>query len=397
VLGRLAYRMVSTSRPRTLWKFLWNFGLGSIRSMRRFRRRMADGRQFPPFLFLSVTSRCNLRCQGCWVATDGPPTDLDAAAVGRIIAQAAEQGTRFFGILGGEPLLYDGLFDLFERYSNCYFQVFTNGTLITADTARRLQRAGNVTPLVSIEGNVTVSDQRRGGRDVHARTLAGLRHCLDARLITGVATSVCKSNLSDLASESHVDRLIDLGVHYVWFYAYRPSGANPCPELALSPDELVALRRFIVEMRCRKPILIVDTYYDAEGRAVCPAAEGMSYHVNPWGDIEPCPPIQFAVESVGAGDDLVGRIDRSECLQAFRAFASRRTRGCVLLEAPQELRGFLLGQGARDTTGRGTGFDELERMTPHASQHLPGREIPEKHWLYRFAKRHWFFGFGGYA
>ncbi|HOI54613.1 MAG TPA: radical SAM/SPASM domain-containing protein [Phycisphaerae bacterium] len=397
MLGRLAYRMVSTSSPRTLWKFLWNFGLGGMRSMRRFRRRIAGGRQFPPFLFLSVTSRCNLRCQGCWVATDGPPADLDVAAVGRIIHRAAEQGTRFFGILGGEPLLYDGLFDLFQRHPNCYFQLFTNGTLITADAARRLRRAGNVTPLVSIEGDAAVSDQRRGGRDVHARTLAGLRHCLDARLITGVATSVCKSNLADLASESHLDRLIDLGVHYVWFYAYRPSGPNPCPELALSPDELVTLRRFIVEMRCRKPIIIVDTYYDAEGRALCPAAEGMSYHVNPWGDIEPCPPIQFAVESVGNGDDVVGRIDRSAFLKAFRDFASRRTRGCVLLEAPQELREFLLRQGARDTTGRGTGFDELVRMAPRASQHLPGREIPEKHWLYRFAKRHWFFGFGGYA
>ena len=31
------------------------------------------------------------------------------------------------------------------------------------------------------------------------------------------------------------------------------------------------------------------------------------------------------------------------------------------------------------------------------SQHNPGNEIPEKHWLYRFAKKHWFFGFGAYT
>jgi MoaA/NifB/PqqE/SkfB family radical SAM enzyme len=275
--------------------------------------------------------------------------------------------------------------------------LFTNGTLITAEVARRLRQAGNVTPLLSLEGDPDVSDERRGGQDVYARTMAGLRHCLDQRLMTGVATSVCKSNFATLVTESHLDRMIDLGVQYLWYYAYRPSGPQPCPELALSPDELVALRRFIVEMRCRKPIIIVDTYYDAEGRALCPAAEGMSYHVNPWGDIEPCPPIQFAVETVGDGSDVVGRIDRSEFLREFRGFASGRTRGCVLLEAPQELREFLVRCGARDSTGRSSGLDELERMTPQASQHLPGREIPEKHWLYRFAKRHWFFGFGGYA
>jgi hypothetical protein len=40
---------------------------------------------------------------------------------------------------------------------------------------------------------------------------------------------------------------------------------------------------------------------------------------------------------------------------------------------------------------------ELERMRSLRSQHDPGHEIPEKHWLYRFAKKHWFFGFGAYT
>ena len=30
---------------------------------------------------------------------------------------------------------------------------------------------------------------------------------------------------------------------------------------------------------------------------------------------------------------------------------------------------------------------------PLPSQHNPGNEIPEEHWMYRFAKKHWFFGF----
>ena len=32
-----------------------------------------------------------------------------------------------------------------------------------------------------------------------------------------------------------------------------------------------------------------------------------------------------------------------------------------------------------------------------SSQHLPGQEVPEEHWVYRFAKKHWFFGFGAYT
>ena len=47
-------------------------------------------------------------------------------------------------------------------------------------------------------------------------------------------------------------------------------------------------------MRAKKPIVIVDAYYDGEGKALCPAATGISHHINPWGDIEPCPIVQFA-------------------------------------------------------------------------------------------------------
>jgi hypothetical protein len=35
-------------------------------------------------------------------------------------------------------------------------------------------------------------------------------------------------------------------------------------------------------------------------------------------------------------------------------------------------------------------------MQPRLSQWLPGREIPEKHWLYKFAKKFWFNDFNAY-
>jgi hypothetical protein len=52
--------------------------------------------------------------------------------------------------------------------------------------------------------------------------------------------------------------------------------------------------------------------------------------------------------------------------------------------------------GARDTTTRGTAMAELDAMTPRFSQWLPGEEIPEKHWMYRLAKRFWFYDFNAY-
>jgi hypothetical protein len=36
-------------------------------------------------------------------------------------------------------------------------------------------------------------------------------------------------------------------------------------------------------------------------------------------------------------------------------------------------------------------------MTPRLSQHVPGEEIPEKHWMYRLAKKYFFNDFGVYT
>ena len=119
-----------------------------------------------------------------------------------------------------------------------------------------------------------VSDERRGRSDVLDKSLAGLEACTRNRLVTGVATSVCKTNIDDLVQESWLRRLIGMGVHYAWFHTYRVIGPNPTEEIALTPDEVLRVRRFIVRMRAKLPIAIVDAYWDDEGQALCPMATG---------------------------------------------------------------------------------------------------------------------------
>ncbi len=397
MIARFARRMLTETDPRLLTKFAVNFALRGAVSLLRYKYRRRRGRQYPPFLFLSVTNRCNLRCQGCWVATDAEPTDMDLPTMDRLVRTSKRHGGHFFGILGGEPVLHPRLMDLFRRHGDCYFQLFTNGTLIDDEYAADLRKVGNVTPLVSIEGLETTSDVRRGGNDVYARTLRGLDACLRQGLVTGVATSVCRSNIDELINERFVNALVDLGVHYAWYYCYRPAGPDPAPELALSKDQVARLRRFLVETRAKAPLLLVDTYWDHQGRALCPAAAGISYHVNPWGDVEPCPPLQFGCENVHDAPDFTALIEGSGFLRDVRSLMDRTCRGCILLEDPARLREFVVDRQARDTGKRGRGLEELARMSPAPSQDMDGGAIPEKHWLYRLAKRYWFFGFGGYG
>lgn len=396
MIERFALRALTEIDPRLLVKFAYTCGVKGIRSVELHKQRLKRGEYFPPFLFLSITSTCNLRCQGCWADVDAPGRRMETADVNRVITEAKAHGNSFFGLLGGEPFLHPGLFDILAAHPDCYFLLFTNGHFITDEAARRMRELGNVSPLISIEGSEAVSDGRRGRANVYAQSMAGLEHCRRNKLITGVATSVCQTN-RELVSEAWMRKLISLGVHYAWFYTYRPVGPKPSPELALTPDQLVEVRRQIVTLRSRLPIGIIDAYWDDQGVALCPMAMGISHHISPGGDIEPCPVIQFAKESIYDSGNLYDVMTRSEFLADFRQTSADATRGCVLLERPDLVAEVVERNAARDTTARQTAMRELLSFPPRCSQHSPGREIPEEHWAYRFAKKHWFFGFGAYS
>ena len=222
----MAHRMWRTTDARLLWKFAYNFGFQGMRSVQRFKKRLKKGQSFPPFLYISITNSCNLRCQGCWIDVAAPQAVINFEEMGRLIASAKKHGNRFFGILGGEPFMHPELLDILAAHPDCYFQIFTNGQFITDEVAARLRQIGNATPLISIEGTQSISDQRRGRSGVLNKTLAGLTAAVRHKLITGVATSVCQTNIDDLVTEQWLDELIRRGVHYAWFHTYRPVGPD---------------------------------------------------------------------------------------------------------------------------------------------------------------------------
>ena len=396
MLPQLIFRTLRSANTRCVAKFLWNFGVKGMLSVEKFKRRLKRGEVFPPFLYLSIINSCNLRCQGCWVDVEDKDA-IDLESLNRTITDAKGHGNVFFGILGGEPFMHPQLLDLLAAHPECYFQVFTNGQFITEKVAKRLREIGNTTPLISIEGREVVSDERRGKVEVFARTLRGLDNCLKEGILTGVATSICQTNIDDLLTEEWLQELINRGVHYVWYHTYRPVGPKPNIQLALRPDQLVRVRRFIVEMRAKMPIAMVDAYYDHRGEALCPMANGVSHHIGPKGDIEPCPIIQFAKETIHDERGIYETMRDSSFLKDFRELSAQHTRGCVVLERPDLVKDLVVKHGARDTTVRGTAMAELEAMTPRFSQWLPGEEIPEQHWMYRLAKKYWFNDFGAYA
>ncbi|MCW3805508.1 radical SAM protein [Plebeiibacterium marinum] len=395
---KTAMRVPLECSPRLVWKFAYNFGWRNLKNINQFEKRQAKGEPFfPAFIMISVTESCNLTCSGCWV-TPGGKKALTPKQIDGIITESKKKGSYFFGILGGEPLLYKGLFEIIEKHSDCYFQLFTNGMLITEEVAFRMKKLGNITPLISIEGLKEESDQRRGKNDVFDKTLSGVRACKKAKLIFGAAASICKSNYPDLVNREYINLLAKEGIHYLWYYIYRPVGPHPNMENALNEDEIYALRKFIVEQRKDAPLFIIETYWDAYGNALCPAATGMSHHISPGGAVEFCPPIQMAREFINEdSSNLVEVFEQSEFLADLRKQTAQNSRGCIILEDPGRLAQLLEKHNTVDTTTRNTVLKEYKNMVPVAGHDQRGREIPEQNVFYKLMKKKYFFGFGAYG
>lgn len=394
---RMANRLLWETDKRLLWKLAYQAGWKGLRSVQKHKRRLKRGEFFPPFLYISIINSCNLRCQGCWVDVTAKQTKIDIDVLNRTVNQAKAMGNAFFGILGGEPFMHKELLDFLEGQPDVYFQVFTNGHFITDEVAARLRKMGNVTPLISVEGSEIVSDQRRGRPEVYSQSMQGIQNCLNHKVLTGVCTSVCRTNIDDLVTDRWVDSLIEMGVMYCWFHVYRPMGPLPMPELALEPDQLRRVRQFVVDTRATKPIIVIDAYHDGAGRALCPAVTGFTHHIGPAGDIEPCPIIQLATENIHDDRPLKETFNDSQFLRDFRELTAQHTRGCVVMERPDLLLELAKKHGARDTTQRKTAIAELQATIPRRSQYAPGTEIPERSWAVRFAKWIAFNDFGTYG
>lgn len=101
-----------------------------------------------------------MSCSGCWVSAGGRKA-LSIAQLNGIITESKRQGSYFFGILGGEPLMYKGLLETMEKHSDCYFQLFhqryfadrrgglslkKDGKCYSSDQYRRIERRERYPP-----------------------------------------------------------------------------------------------------------------------------------------------------------------------------------------------------------------------------------------------------------
>lgn len=164
----------------------------------------AEGRLLSMEIELGL--QCNFRCQYCYVGQgNNPVRELDEGEIRNVVLQAKALGARKIIVLGGEPMIYPGVLDIlaFFRAEGLSVEVFTNGTNVTAEVARRLYELGVQVVLKMNSFKEEVQDELAGLKGAYKiiqeafRNLTGAGFPAEGHPLA-VSTVICNQNLAEI-------------------------------------------------------------------------------------------------------------------------------------------------------------------------------------------------------
>jgi MoaA/NifB/PqqE/SkfB family radical SAM enzyme len=264
-----------------------------------------NGRKPPTTMVISPTKACNLNCIGCY-ANSGPEVEqLDWDVFDRIITEAKELwGMRFITISGGEPFVYRSqgkdLLDAMAKHEDCFFQVYTNGTLIDEAMAERFARLGNIFPAISVEGLRERTDQRRG-QGVFDEILKAMANLRRVGVPFGISITATRLNADEILSEEFLDFFFaQQGALMGWIFQYMPIGRSFTLELMVTPEQRLRLWRRTWQVVRERKIMIADFWNCGTTSDGCIAAGRSSgYFYIDWnGKIMPCVFVPYAAGNI---------------------------------------------------------------------------------------------------
>ncbi len=259
----------------------------------------------PLFLTISPTGACNLRCKGCYAGTWSMKNKLDFDIFSKIIEDAKKLwGTSFIVISGGEPLIYKDkgrtIFDIWEKFKDVYFLMYTNGTLIDKETAKKMANLGNVTPAISVEGFEKETDERRG-KGVFKKIIQAFENLKEYGVPYGISVTLTKHNIERVMADEFFDFYFEeKKIFYEWIFHYMPIGRGYTLDLMITPEQRVKAWKRMNEIIKKRRYFIVDFWNSGVVSEGCIAAGRNSgyFYINWNGDASPCVFIPYAVHNV---------------------------------------------------------------------------------------------------
>ncbi len=339
---------ISTRNPKASL-FMMKYALAGKRAAARRDVAIKRGNHIPPFLIASVTSACNLHCEGCYararelngcVDHESPGQLTDTQWLG-IFEEAKNLGIGFVLVAGGEPLLRKELMIGLGKIPDIIFPVFTNGTLLDEEYIKIFDRFRNLIPIISIEGHQESTNDRRG-HGIYQQVQDAMEKMKHRKIFFGVSITVQSDNLMEACSRPFLKTLSESGCKVVFYVEYVPVDAES-ETRSLEEKERAYLEQQLLDIRREFPGMIFISFPgDEKESGGCLAAGRGFFHINFDGSAEPCPFSPYSDSNIrdmtlaeALSSPLFVRLRESDML------LQDHTGGCVLFEQEDAVKSLL--------------------------------------------------------
>ncbi|MFS8540473.1 MAG: radical SAM protein [Tissierellales bacterium] len=367
--------MIKETDPHVLKTHVLNLGYeSSLYGLKKIHKmRDLHNCNVPWAILMDPTSACNLKCTGCWAAEYGHHLNLTFEEMDSIIEQGKELGTHFFIFAGGEPLIRkEDIIKLCEKHNDCAFHAFTNGTLIDEELCKDMQRVGNLSLAISIEGFRESNDSRRG-EGTFDKVMKAMDLMKKHGLLYGTSICYTSKNYKDVTSDEFYDMLIEKGVRFSWYFHYMPIGNDASVELLPNRDQREYVMKRIRETRALKggkPIFLIDFQNDGPAVKGCIAGGKNYLHINANGDVEPCVFIHYSNANIREVSLLEAL--KQPLFMAYREnqpFNENHLMPCPMLENPE-----FIEKMVKETNAKSTDLISPERVEDLVAKTKPYAE-----------------------
>ena len=271
------------------------------RKAARVRQKWQNsGLHVPALLIVSVTSKCNLRCKGCYAfAHDKGKSkglELSDARLRTLVAEARELGISAILFAGGEPLIRKDLLTITKDFPSVIFPIVTNGTLIDERTLDHFRNQRNVIPVISIEGDERDTDERRGV-GMHELVQKAMEEMRAKGIFFGCSLTITRSNFATITDDRFIESLIHTGTKLILLLEYVSVEAGT-EDWILTDEQRSTLVVKTERFRTQFPAIFIEIPGDEEQYGGCLAAGRGFVHVSPDGNLEPCPVSPYSDTSV---------------------------------------------------------------------------------------------------
>lgn len=302
-----------------------------IRALKNRSKMAKQGMEVPPVMIFSITNRCNLNCAGCYAHAQkrNSNNELLSDRIRELFSEASDLGTGIILLAGGEPLMRRDVLEAAAAQDNTLFPVFTNGLLLQNGYMDLFNDNRNLIPVLSLEGDMLKTDNRRG-RGVYRKVINAALEMKKQKMFYGISITLDRYNFEEVMSPEFINDYYELGCRLFFFVEYVPSGngdVNNC----LSDEQKSRMSSRLTNLRLVFSSLFVALPGDEEQYGGCLAAGRGFVHVSSTGDLEPCPFAPWSDVNL-AGRSLVEGL-QSEFLRNIRAEHSRLKEsagGCTL-------------------------------------------------------------------